>query len=144
MSQPYGVSEAANLALHGMALLARNGQGRSRAREIASLLGVSEAHLAKVLARLERAGLVAGQRGPSGGYTLARPARDISLLEVYEAVEGPLQSRPCLFGVPVCKGNGCALGCFFGSLNRKVADKLARTRLSEVKVKLGGNNAHQS
>lgn len=144
MSQPYGVSEAANLALHGMALLARNGQDRYRAREIAALLGVSEAHLAKVLARLEHAGLVAGQRGPAGGYSLARPARDITLKEIYEAVEGPLQSRPCLFGVPVCSGNGCALGGFFGSLNRKVAEKLARTRLSDVKVKLGGNNAHRS
>lgn len=144
MNQPYGVSEAANLALHSMALLAQTGGRRFRVREIAARLKASEAHLAKVLARLERAGLVSGQRGPAGGYALARPARDVSLLEIYEAVEGPLQSRPCLFGVPVCSGNGCVLGRFFGSLNRKVAQKLARTRLSAVKVKFGGRDAHHA
>jgi Rrf2 family iron-sulfur cluster assembly transcriptional regulator len=143
MSEPYSVSEAANLALHGMALLASRPDTNVRARDIARALAVSEAHLAKVMGRLERAGLVTGLRGPAGGYRLARPARQIRLSEVYEAVEGKIEARPCLFGVPVCDGSGCSLGDYFGAVNRRVADKLARTRLSDIKVSFGGTSAHQ-
>jgi Rrf2 family protein len=100
--------------------------------------GVSAAHLAKVLGRLERAGLVLGTRGPAGGYVLARPARLVSLAQVFEAVEGPLSDRRCPFDVPVCDGNGCLLGGYFRVLNRKAAAKLNRTKLSNVHLKLGG------
>jgi Rrf2 family iron-sulfur cluster assembly transcriptional regulator len=144
MSEPYAVSEAANLALHGMALLAGRPGDHVTARNIARALAVSEAHLAKVMGRLERAGLVTGLRGPAGGYRLARPAREIFLNQIFEAVEGKIEARPCLFGIPVCDGSGCALGDYFGAVNRRVADKLARTRLSDIKVSFGGTNAHQS
>ena len=47
-------------------------------------------YLEQIFQRLRRAGLVASKRGPGGGYALARPASDVSLREVIEAVEGPL------------------------------------------------------
>ena len=64
------------------------------------------------------AGLVAGTRGPAGGYRLMRPARQITFRQIYEAVEGPMQARACLFGEPVCKKGRCALSSYFGRLNR--------------------------
>jgi Rrf2 family iron-sulfur cluster assembly transcriptional regulator len=89
---------------------------------------------------LERAGLVTGTRGPSGGYRLARPAVRISLAEVYEAVEGPLGAGRCIFGVPVCDGHRCVLGGYFGKVSRDVVRKLKTTKLSEVALTLGGKH----
>jgi Rrf2 family protein len=137
---PFRVSEAANLALHALAVVAASPDPVTRTREIAARLKASAAHLAKVMGALERAGLVYGARGPAGGYCLARPAARITLKEIYEAVEGPLQQKVCLFGEPVCDSEGCNLSEYFGKLNREVARTLARTRLTELAKEFGADN----
>ena len=63
--------------------------------------GLPEHFLLKVLVSLARAGVLTSDRGPHGGYRLARPARDISLLEVVEAVDGPLRGE-----IPRWSGSG--------------------------------------
>jgi Rrf2 family protein len=133
-------SEAATLGLHAAALLARTDRGLLTAREIAHRLEVSEAHLAKVLSLLERADIVAGTRGPSGGYRLTRPADRISVQEVYEAVEGPLGPARCPFSVPVCDGTQCVLGKFFRGLARDLAEELHRTTIADITIKPGGSH----
>lgn len=129
-------SEAASLALHAAGLLAEDTASRLRVKELAARLKVSAAHLAKVLQRLEQAGIVVGARGPNGGYRLARAPQRVSLVEVYEAVAGPLAEDICPFRIPVCAGNGCLLGSFFRSVSRKVTAQLAGTRLSDIKLSL--------
>ena len=140
-SRLFRASEAAALGLHAAAVLAGVEDRLAPTREIAAALKVSEAHLAKVMVQLERSGIVTGVRGPTGGYRLARPARHITLKEVYEAIEGPLQAGDCPFGVPVCDGTRCVLGGFFDRLNRQAVDKLHRTRVSDIVLTLGGNHA---
>ena len=103
-------SEAVGLALHTVDYLARHADARVATAEIAAALGVSEHHLAKVHQRLARAGLILGTRGPGGGFRLARDAEDIRLLEVYEAVDGPLPAMRCLLGRAECEKPGCILG----------------------------------
>jgi Rrf2 family protein len=139
-SGPFRVSEAANLGLHALAVIAAGPEPSCRSREIAARLKASVAHLAKVMVALEHAGLVVGTRGPSGGYQLARPASRIFLKEIYEAVEGPMQARACLFGEPVCEAGGCVLSAYFGKLNRDVVRTLARTRLTDLVKEFGGKN----
>jgi Rrf2 family protein len=139
-SGPFRVSEAAHLGLHALAVIAAGPEPVVRTREIAAQLKASAAHLAKVMVALEHAGLVTGTRGPTGGYRLNRPARQISLREIYEAVEGPMQARACLFGEPVCKASGCALSSYFGKLNRDVIRTLERTRLTDLVKEFGGKN----
>ncbi len=139
-SGPFRVSEAANLGLHALAVIAAGPEPVARTREIAVRLKASAAHLAKVMVALEHAGLVAGTRGPAGGYRLMRPASRISLKEIYEAIEGPMQARACLFGEPVCEAGGCMLSKYFGGLNREVIRKLARTRLTDLTKEFGGKN----
>lgn len=140
----FRVSEAANLALHATAALAGGDGQMARTRELAAGLRVSEAHLAKVMMTLERAGLVTGTRGPAGGYRLARPAERISLAEVYEAVEGPLAGGRCIFGIPVCNGRGCLLGGYFGRVTREAVAKLRKTKLSALAVATGGNRGKKA
>jgi len=51
--------------------------------------------LAKVLQRLAKQGLIVSQNGPKGGYILARPATDITVSEIIEAIEGPVMLTAC-------------------------------------------------
>jgi Rrf2 family protein len=92
------ISDAASLALHAMVLIAGKPDTLVSTHEIAEQLGVSENHLAKVRQTLSRAGLVESTRGPHGGFRLAKSAAEITLLDVYEAVEGPIRPTSCLLG----------------------------------------------
>jgi Rrf2 family protein len=132
MSNALRISAGASLALHGMALLAARPEQPLATREIAEALRVSEAHLSKVLQRLARAGLVTSRRGPRGGFALARPPAAISLLEVYETMDGPVETGECLLRERACCGQVCVLGGLVKSVNEQMRDYLARTRLSEV------------
>ena len=126
------ISEAASLAMHTAALLAEDAERPVSAREIAVTLRVSEAHLAKVMQRLAKFGLVRSFRGPAGGFVLSKDCGQITLLDVYEAIEGPLEENHCLFETPVCRGEICVLGGLIGTVNRQVRDYLAGARLSAL------------
>jgi len=124
------MAEATTLALHTMVYLAANTELPASAKEMAARFNASEAHLAKVLQRLGKVGLVHSTRGPHGGFTLAKDPAEITLLDVYEAIEGPLKVTGCLFDPPVCAGGACILGGLAFSVNKQVRDHLLNTRLS--------------
>ena len=126
------VSEAASLALHSAVVLTSHPEGPVPTGEIASLLDVSEAHLSKVLQRLARCGLVRSVRGPKGGFVLGKSADKVSLLEVYEAIDGPLAVSHCLFDREACTRARCILGTLVPRLSAQVRDYLSRTRLAAV------------
>ncbi len=131
MSHLMKVSEAASLALHSMAYLAGNQDRKVSARTMAERLGVSEAHLSKVLQRLAQAGLVKSSRGPKGGFTLKIPASEITLLDIFETIEGRLEATECLLGVPICDGQNCILGGLLKKVDNQAKEYLGRTRLNE-------------
>ncbi len=103
---------------------------------VAIALGVSEAHLAKVMQRLTRAGLVNSVRGPKGGFVPAKSPDNVTLLAIFEAIEGPFEPKGCLLKKPVCNGVDCILGRLLGNVNREISDYLANTKLSDVCQKL--------
>lgn len=124
------VSDAATLGLHALALLARADGRLISARKMALSLDASEAHLAKVMQRLEQQSLVRGKRGPSGGFSLARRPAEYSLGAIYEAIDGPMQSRECLLGQPLCSEQ-CPLGSVLKKTEREISKKLKKTSLAE-------------
>lgn len=126
------ISEATAIALHAMTFLAADPGGRHAVREIAESLRVSEAHLAKVLQRLMRIGLVSSVRGPGGGYTLARSREEITLLDIVEALEGPLDPVDCIMPTRTCGGGACILGDLLETINRRVSEYLGGTNLGEL------------
>lgn len=130
MSGLLRVSEAATLALHALAFLAQNPKRLNTSREMAGALGLSEAHLAKVMQRLERFGLVRGRRGPAGGFALIQPADRLSLRRIYEAVEGPLRSDCCLLGQSL-RGKRCPLGRLLKKTEAELANQLEKITLAE-------------
>ncbi len=68
---------------------------RIDAASIAELTGVTQRFTLKILHRLVQAGIVKSFKGNKGGYVLARPAKDITLLEVVEEIYGPLTLNRC-------------------------------------------------
>ena len=132
MSSVLKISEAAILALHGMAYLAVNPDKLSSTKEIATKLRISEAHLSKVLQRLAKTGLVRSIRGPKGGFVLAKASDEISLLEIYESIDGQLVSSKCLFGDPFYDANECILGGLLGAIDDQVREYLAETKLNTL------------
>jgi Rrf2 family protein len=135
------ISEATTLALHTMALLARNGEKRFTNDVIAERLNASGHHLAKVMQQLAKAGLVESQRGPLGGFRLSIPAEDVPLLQVFEVIEGPLSQGGCLLREPVCPGNKCRLGNLVCRLQEQIHDCLANTTVAEFSQDLAGSGA---
>jgi Rrf2 family protein len=123
MANPLRLSEAANLAVHSCAVLAAS-EGRISAGRLAGMMDVSPSHLAKVLQRLAGEGILESARGAAGGFRLARPADSVSLLDLVETVDGPLEGGGCLLGKPMC---GRA-SCLFTDLMDRSAD-LLRKRL---------------
>ena len=119
--------EAATLAIHTMVVLAANPGKTVSAAEIAELLDASSEHLAKVLQRLVRGGFVESSRGPKGGFTLARPADGVALLEVYEYIEGPFEVRDCLLDVRICGIDKCAMGEYLFDANAKLKKFMSET-----------------
>lgn len=133
MANVFKISEAASLALHATALLAAKPDGRLSVKVIAEKLNVSEAHLSKVLQRLGKAGYVGSSRGPRGGFVLNRKPTEVSLLEVYECIEGPFDRIECLFSVPVCSGEHCIFGGCLETVFDYMKTYLEKTRLSDLK-----------
>ena len=85
------LSLQAQYAVCGVFDLAYNGGGEPvQVRVIGERQRIPARYLEQIFQRLRRAKLVLGKRGPGGGYTLARPASEITLRDVIEAVEGPL------------------------------------------------------
>jgi len=125
------MSEATTLGLHAM-VLATQAEGAISSPAIAEELHASEAHLAKVLHTLTRAGLLESKRGPNGGYILAKPGSKTTLLDVYEALEGPVRRDGCLFAKPVCNQVECILGGLVERVRKEVLEHLAATTLEDA------------
>ncbi|MBW2243753.1 MAG: Rrf2 family transcriptional regulator [Deltaproteobacteria bacterium] len=78
-------------AICGMFDLAYHGEeGPVQVRVIGERQRIPRRFLEQIFQRLRKAGLVRGKRGPGGGYVLARGAAQVTLLDIIEAVEGPL------------------------------------------------------
>ena len=125
------ISEASSLAFHGMGLLAQSG-GRLSVHEMASLTGSSEAHLSKVFQRLSRVGFVSSVRGPGGGFVLSRPAEEITLLDIYIAIEGEPSMDVCSLRSGICPFSRCIFGEVVSDIMKRLMDYLSGTTLADV------------
>src|SRR5438067_2030889 len=88
------LTRASSYALHAVAYMAQQKSDRPIAsHKIAQERGIPERFLLKVLKPLVSARVLTSIKGPNGGYKLARPATEISVLEIVEAVDGPIRGQ---------------------------------------------------
>ncbi len=90
------ITRQADYAVRAVLHLARNGDQRTATSVIAEDQRIPPSFLAKIVSQLSIAGLLHTSRGARGGVTLARDPKDITLLEVIEAIDGPIQLNECV------------------------------------------------
>lgn len=97
------ITRQADYAVRAVLHLARAGNSeRSATSVIAREQNIPPSFLAKIISQLSIAGLLHTSRGARGGVTLARDPRDITLLEVVEAIDGPIQLNECVGNNGAC------------------------------------------
>ena len=100
---------------------------------LAEQAGLEVPTVAKVLKPLAQAGLVEAFRGVNGGYRLARDADAISLIEIVEAIEGPLGMTECSIHAGHCGiEHSCGVRANWRRINDVVADALRGVTLAEM------------
>src|SRR5690348_6176169 len=127
------------IAVHALAWLAlaqRQGRDVLTSDQVAASINTNPVIIRRSLGDLRRAGLVVVRHGAGAGWSLARPPEEISLVEVYDAVE-----REPLFGMhrtepnlecPVGKGIRSALGPVYGGAEQALRRELGRTSIADV------------
>jgi Rrf2 family transcriptional regulator, iron-sulfur cluster assembly transcription factor len=100
--------------------------------DIAAAQHIPGARLAKVMQDLARAGLVRTMRGQQGGVTLARPAGDITVRDVYEAVEGPILLCRCHQRVEPCGDDPCDTHRFWCDVETLLTQELQTTTFAAL------------
>jgi Rrf2 family transcriptional regulator, iron-sulfur cluster assembly transcription factor len=126
------ITRKGDYAVRGMVYLAMKPIDQmSLISEMASVIDVSPALLAKIFQNLSKLGLVKSYRGVGGGFMLGRPAEEISLLSIVEAVEGPIVLNRCLLRPGTCDRDA---ECTVHPVWKEVQEKM-RTILGNVTLK---------
>lgn len=124
MAKVAGFSEATYIGLHAMVLIAQKDGEKISIKDMAGAMCVSKAHLAKVILRLAHRGLIITTRGPGGGAVLAEKPKEISFLDIVEAIEGPLENSSCVFGKTTCSYKECIFGDFLVKMTKEAKEWL--------------------
>ncbi len=100
---------------------------------LAERQGIPERYLAKIVQDLRRSGLIRSVRGAHGGYCLSRPAAEISLLDVYEALEGSFCPVDCLDTPGSCgRTDGCTTRGVWQELREAVVGVMQARTLEDL------------
>lgn len=131
MSKVIAISEAVGIALHSMALISRSTHPLN-ASHITEITGSSKHHIAKVLQRLVKQGLLKSSRGPAGGFWLNKAPEEITLLDIYEAIEGKLTINVCPLDYHECVMGQCILECVASSIGKTFENHMKSTNLANI------------
>ncbi|MHC4973609.1 MAG: RrF2 family transcriptional regulator [Planctomycetota bacterium] len=130
------VTRALEYANRAMSLLASfHGQEPVVVARIAESIAAPPNFLHQVLNNLARAGLVVCRRGAKRGYELARPPAEITLLDIYQVIEGPLGLTSCTVEGNWCpREQGCALSSVWHDIQDGIEKRLQETTLEHVRM----------
>jgi Rrf2 family protein len=128
------ITRQADYALRAMIYLARQEPDqRSATSQIAEVQRIPPSFLAKIISQLAIAGLIHTSRGARGGVNLARQPADISVLEVVEAIDGPIMLNECTDDPSSCPfGPDCPIRPLWCSTQADLVDKLKNTSFAEI------------
>ncbi len=96
--------------------------------------GVPLPSVSKLLKELSKAGILVSHRGASGGYSLGRAAKDISVAEIVTALEGPIALTACIDGADISCGSRplCAMSGHWNHVNRAIEGALQSVSLADM------------
>jgi Rrf2 family protein len=121
-----------------MADIARHGHGEPVAlKDVAQRQELSKLYLSQLTASLKNAALLKSVWGNKGGYVLSRPASEIRLLDVFEAVDGPVAILDCVADARYCdRASFCEARNLWANINQAIVGILGKYTLADL-AKLG-------
>lgn len=127
------ITRQADYAIRAVLHLAKLGSGRRAATsQIAEEQRIPPSFLAKIVSQLSVAGLLHTSRGARGGVSLARPPQDITLLEVIEAIDGPILLNECVMDEANCAfSEDCPLRPVWCDAQAELATRLKATNFGQ-------------
>lgn len=127
-------SRQCEYAIQGILYLALKPEGEMTSiKELTERLDIPYHFLAKILQRLAVTGLLTSSKGPSGGFALGRPAKNITLFDIVEAIDGTEFMEKCVLGFPECSGkNPCSVHPKWGGLRDEIYQMLVSKNIAEM------------
>ena len=104
--------------------------------EISREMHVPKSFLAKILQKLTRASLVRSYRGVKGGFSLARRPREINLLDVIEAIQGPVAMNKCAIDDSLCRFSAtCSVHPVWIEVRKEVEQILKQKNFAKLRLR---------
>lgn len=126
------ITRQADYALRAMLYLA-NEDERVSTSKIAATKKIPSSFLAKIISQLSIAGLIHTSRGAGGGVSLARKPEDISLLDVVEAIDGPISLNECTSDPSLCSfGESCPIHEVWCETQKEMVRKLKASTFDKL------------
>ena len=128
------ITRQADYAIRAVRYLSRQeGDKRSATSKVASEMKIPPSFLAKIISQLSIAGLLHTSRGARGGVTLARAANEISLLDVVEAIDGPILLNECVGNPGNCDfAEDCAMHPIWQEAQESLVKRLRTTTFATL------------
>lgn len=128
------LSRASTYAFYGLSYLARQPAGKFvPLSEIGQHYDVPEKHLAKIFQTLVKAGILESARGVNGGFVLAKPASEISALDVIQILEGPVRETGCLLLAEPCARDAvCRINAIWRKAQHQMLSVLRQSTVADM------------
>lgn len=127
------LTRAADYAVRVMIHLATHTEGRVLLPELAAATDAPESFLSKVLQALSRGGLISSRRGQSGGFQISQGGREASMLQVIEAIDGPICLNVCLISGKSCQRKAhCPAHPVWAQAQMAMVEVLSRAMVAEL------------
>ena len=128
------ITRQADYAVRAVLYLSRMGNNqRAATSTVAKEQRIPPSFLAKIISQLSIAGLLHTSRGARGGVTLAREPKEITLLEVIEAIDGPIQLNECVGENATCTfDHDCPLRPFWCDAQEELVNRLKGTNFEQL------------
>jgi Rrf2 family protein len=130
------MTRAADYGLRAMLYLSRRMEaGSVLIGDIATAMEIPAQFLHKVMPRLVKAGLLHSRRGARGGYRLAKDPESVTVLDIIEAIDGPILVNRCLVGSADCSRIGkCAIEEVCKRAQKAITRELGEYNLADLNV----------
>lgn len=136
------VMRKSDLAVRAMIELGR-GQSRLKSAELAEMLSASKDFMSQAMIPVVKRGWVGSDPGPTGGYHLLVDLEDVTLGDVIEEVEGPIDAVTCVVSDRPCSEDGpCVFHHTWEKARTVLTDELSSTSLARAGIGGGGGALH--
>ncbi len=130
------ITKRTEYAIRALAELATHPEKLATANHIAMHQDIPPKYLPQIISELSRAGLLFSVRGYGGGVRLSRPPHEITIMQVIEAMQGPLTMFECQAGDTGCLNqSNCDLQRTYNDAQAALETVFRETRLSEIRFK---------